>query len=1107
MASLTGDTPSDIPVFYSVTATGDTTLDPLLSEQKWGASLGGGASLSYSFPTGIADYYESNYGFDNGIEWTSGWVGLDSSQRLAFASALAEFENVANVSFSELSESPTVVGDIRIAMTYDLSDFIEIDGATAAYAYYPFEDGAGGDIWLNPDFFEEVSIPPGSEEYTTLLHEIGHAMGLSHPFQNDFQSGGSLLSNALDNMFYTVMSYTLDPSGNDFIPDRQPTTLMLLDIQAIQHLYGANTSHNTGNNTYFYSDTGEYLETIWDGGGSDDWISYGGASSAAIIDLREGEWSSLGAPVSFRDPLEAGGDYTDERTVWIAYGTEIENAFGGTAGDLLIGNDLDNILDGDEGNDTLDGLDGDDFLIGWYDNDTISGGDGVDTAQYFGNRADYTVIDNLNGTWTVRDDRISVSGSDGTDLVDTVEYLQFADEVVTLIEPPNRLPVGTVSISGAATEGVTLLASASLTDADGLGSISFVWKVNGVQQSVASSYTLTQSDVGKNVTVTATYTDLRGFDEAVESAALGPVQNVNDIPMGDVLISGSAIQNATLTASNTIVDIDGLGTTMSYAWKADDSVVGSGPTYQPSQADVAKTITVTASYTDQFGTDESVESDPTSPVANINDDPVGTVTISGTVEQGRVLTANNNLSDLDGLGAITYTWKADNAVITTGNTYRLTQNEVGKAITVTASYTDQQDTPETVSSEPTVAVANINDNPMGTVTISGTPQQGQELSAFNTLTDLDGVGTVTYTWKAKGVTVGTDPTYTPSQNDVGEVIRVTAFYEDGQGTVEAVDAEPTSPISNANDEPAGSVTIDGSAEEGQLLTASNDLSDLDGLGTISYSWKADDGDVGSGLTYTPNQDDVGKTITVTAAYTDQFGASESVASGATDPVANVNDDPGGSVTISGTPEQGQLLTADNSLSDLDGLGTVSYSWKSGSDEVGTDPTYTPGQDDVGKTITVTASYTDLQGTEEAVESNPTSAVSNINDGPDGDVTIVGTAEQGQLLTAANTLTDLDGLGTISYSWKAGGVEVGTDPTYTTGQEDVGKTIILTASYTDQQGTDESVASEPTTAVANANDEPGGSVTISGIAEQGQLLTAGNSLTDLDGLGTISYSWK
>ena len=100
------------------------------------------------------------------------------------------------------------------------------------------------------------------------------------------------------------------------------------------------------------------------------------------------------------------------------------------------------------------------------------------------------------------------------------------------------------------------------------------------------------------------------------------------------------------------------------------------------------------------------------PIANVNDAPTGTVGISGTPTQGQTLTASNTLADLDGLGAITYTWKASGATVGTGGTLLLAQAQVGKTITVTASYTDGQGTNEAVTSAGIGPVANLNDAPI-----------------------------------------------------------------------------------------------------------------------------------------------------------------------------------------------------------------------------------------------------------------------------------------------------------------------------------------------------------------------------------------------------------
>src|SRR2546421_10417035 len=95
-------------------------------------------------------------------------------------------------------------------------------------------------------------------------------------------------------------------------------------------------------------------------------------------------------------------------------------------------------------------------------------------------------------------------------------------------------------------------------------------------------------------------------------------------------------------------------------------------------------------------------------------------------------------------------------------------------------------------------------------------------------------------------------------------------------------AEPAT-VTNVNDPPTGTVTISGTAQENQVLTASNTLADADGLGTISYQWQRDGANVAgaTGTTYTLGNADVGHTIDVVAKYIDGHGTAESVASAAT----------------------------------------------------------------------------------------------------------------------------------------------------------------------------------------------------------------------------------
>ncbi|MFM6399506.1 MAG: hypothetical protein ACKPFF_22755, partial [Planktothrix sp.] len=78
--------------------------------------------------------------------------------------------------------------------------------------------------------------------------------------------------------------------------------------------------------------------------------------------------------------------------------------------------------------------------------------------------------------------------------------------------------------------------------------------------------TLSQAQVGKTVQVKVSYTDGLGTQETVNSTSTNTVTNINDLPTGNVNITGTAKQNQTLTATNTLADVDGLGT-LNYQWQ------------------------------------------------------------------------------------------------------------------------------------------------------------------------------------------------------------------------------------------------------------------------------------------------------------------------------------------------------------------------------------------------------------------------------------------------------------------------------------------------------------------------------------------------------------
>jgi VCBS repeat-containing protein len=440
---------------------------------------------------------------------------------------------------------------------------------------------------------------------------------------------------------------------------------------------------------------------------------------------------------------------------------------------------------------------------------------------------------------------------------------------------------------------------------------------------------------------------------------------------------------------------------------------------------------------------------------------------------------------------------------------------------------------ESATSAATAAISATNDAPTGGASITGTPTENQVLTAdTSTLADSDGLGTLHYQWQRNAgsgfVNVGADQaTYTLGDADVGGTVRVVVSYVDGQGTAEAVTSSASASISGVNDPHTGGASVTGAPTENQVLTAVSTLADVDGLGTLHYQWQRN---VGSGFTnivgaadqatYTLGDADVGGVVRVVISYTDGQGFAESATSASTAAIANVNDPHTGGVAVTGTTNEKQVLTADTStLADADGLGTLHYQWQrdsgSGFVNVGSDQaTYTLAAADVGAVIRVVTSYVAAQGTAEAATRAATATILPANGPHTGGVGVTGAATEDQVLTAdTSSLADPGGLGAFHYQWQrstvsSGYVNVGTDQaTYTLGDADVGAQIRVVVSYTDGQGVFESETSGPTSAVANINDAPTGTVTIAGAATEDQVLTASSTLADADGLGALHYQWQ
>ena len=493
---------------------------------------------------------------------------------------------------------------------------------------------------------------------------------------------------------------------------------------------------------------------------------------------------------------------------------------------------------------------------------------------------------------------------------------------------PNTSATGAPTISGTAQVGQTLTAStAGIVDADGLTTVSYSyqWLADdaNIQGATSSSYTLTSAEQGKAIKVRVSFTDDAGHEESLPSAATAAVAAAaNNKATGQPTISGTLQVGETLTADTSgIGDADGLTTvSYSYQWMADDTNIqgATDRTYTLAEDDEGKAIKVLVSFTDAEGNPETLTSDPTGEVAaKPNTSATGVPTIDGTAQVGQTLTADTSgIADEDGLtnAVFSYQWVADDTAIqdATGSSYTLTEDDEGKTITVTVSFTDAEGNPETLTSAPTGEVeAKPNTSATGVPTIDGTAQVGQTLTADTSgIDDEDGLTQVVFSYQwirndgnaDEDIAGATGSSYTLTGDDEGKTIRVTvSFTDDAEGNPETLTSDPTGEVTaKPNTQATGAPTIDGIARVGETLTAdTSGIDDDDGLDTavFSYQWLRRDAEIAgaTGETYTLAAEDEGQTIKVTVSFTDDRGNEESLT---TDPTGAVT----AAETVPGRPQ-------------------------------------------------------------------------------------------------------------------------------------------------------------------------------------------------------------